>query len=53
MTDPTARAALGELEQAGLIEETSGRQWGRQYLARGVLRAIDQPAEDERDDTAA
>lgn len=53
VTDPTARAALGELEQAGLIEETSGRQWGRQYLARGVLRAIDQPAEDERDDSAA
>jgi len=43
VSDPTARAALAELEQAGLIQETSGRQWGRQYLARGVLKAIEMP----------
>ena len=47
VSDPTARAALGELEQAGLIQETSGRQWGRQYLARGVLRAIEMPTDDQ------
>jgi Fic family protein len=41
VSDPTARAALAELEQAGLIQEHSGRQWGRQYIARGVLRAIE------------
>lgn len=44
VTDPTARSALAELEHAGLIEETSGRSWGRQYLARGVLRAIEMPS---------
>lgn len=49
VSDPTARAALADLEKAGLIHETSGRQWGRQYLARGVLRAIEKPAEDEHD----
>ncbi|EIL90018.1 hypothetical protein UU9_07376 [Rhodanobacter fulvus Jip2] len=49
VSDPTARAALAELERAGLIAETSGRQWGRQYLARGVLKAIESPSE-ERDE---
>jgi Fic family protein len=47
VSDPTARSALAELEAAGLIVETTGRQWGRQYLARGVLRAIEAPAVDE------
>ncbi|QAU24921.1 Fic family protein [Dyella sp. M7H15-1] len=50
VSDPTARAALGELEQAGLIQEHSGRQWGRQYIARGVLRAIEAPASDANTD---
>jgi Fic family protein len=43
VTDPTARAALGVLESAGLIQEVSGRRWGRQYLARAVLKAIEAP----------
>ncbi|MEQ1512822.1 MAG: Fic family protein [Lysobacteraceae bacterium] len=52
VTDPTARSALAALEQAGLIVETSGRQWGRQYLARDVLRAIEMPTDagDELDE---
>lgn len=41
---PTARNALTELESAGLIAENTGRQWGKQYLARSVLRAIEMPA---------
>lgn len=45
VTDPTARKTLAELERAGLIEETSGRAWGRQYLARAVLTALDDPDE--------
>lgn len=49
VSDPTARAALAELEQAGLIAETSGRQWGRQYLARGVLKVIENPTETKDD----
>jgi Fic family protein len=47
VSDPTARSALGELEAAGLIVEHTGRQWGRQYLARGVLRALEAPAGDD------
>jgi len=46
VSDPTARKALAALEAAGLIEETSGRSWGRQYLARGVLAAIEDPGEE-------
>lgn len=48
VSDPTARKALASLQQAGLIEETSGRSWGRQYLARAVLAAIEDPGEGER-----
>jgi len=48
VTDPTARSALAVLEKAGIIRETTGRTWGRQYLAPGVLKAIEHPA--ERDD---
>lgn len=49
VTDPTARNALAELEQAGLIAETTGRAWGKQYLARGVLSAIEQPKPSKED----
>lgn len=45
VSDPTARAALAELQHAGLVQETTGRSWGRQYLARGVLKAIENPME--------
>jgi Fic family protein len=47
VTDPTARAALGVLESAGLIQEVTGRRWGRQYLARGVLKAIEAPRQED------
>lgn len=50
VSDPTARKVLGTLEAAGLIEETTGRGWGRLYLARGVLAAIDDPGEAEASD---
>ena len=47
ISDPTARKTLGVLEGVGLINETTGRSWGRQYLARGVLAAIEDPGEIE------
>ncbi len=46
VTDPTARAAIGVLENAGLVKEVSGRTWGKQYLAQKVLKAIEDPGED-------
>jgi Fic family protein len=45
ISDPTARKTLSVLESAGLVSETTGRSWGRQYLARGVLAAIEDPGE--------
>jgi Fic family protein len=47
VTDPTARAAIAALEEAGIVAEVTGRSWGKQYLARGVLRAIEYPVADE------
>lgn len=48
ISDPTARKTLAVLEKAGLISETTGRTWGRQFLARGVLAAIEDPGEAEQ-----
>jgi Fic family protein len=39
----TARTAVLTLEQAGLLEEISGRKWGRLYVARSILDALDTP----------
>ena len=47
VTDPTARSALAVLEQAGVVREISGRAWGKTYLAQGVLKAIEQPKDDD------
>ena len=46
VSDPTARKLLAALEAAGIVRETSGRNWGRQYLAEGVLAALDDPGEE-------
>ncbi len=50
VTDPTARKSLAELERAGYIRETTGRTWGRQYLAHGVLKAIEMPSAQKESD---
>lgn len=50
ITDPTARKTLAELERAGYIRETTGRIWGRQYLAHGVLKAIEMPSVQKESD---
>ena len=38
---PTARQAVAVLQSEGLLEEITGRSWGRLYLARPVLEAIE------------
>jgi Fic family protein len=38
---PTARSAVTRLQQEGLLEEVTGRSWGRLYLARPILDAIE------------
>ena len=44
VTTPTARKVIRELEKEGLLKEVTGRSWGRLYLARPILRAIEHPA---------
>jgi Fic family protein len=41
VSNPTARQAVSRLEKAGMLTEVTGRDWGRLYLARSILRAID------------
>lgn len=45
VTTPTASAHLRKLEEAGMVEEYTGRQRNRKYLASALLRAIHDPPE--------
>lgn len=38
---PTARQAISWLQKEGLLEEVTGRAWGRLYLARPILAVIE------------
>ncbi|MBD8897571.1 Fic family protein [Rhodanobacter sp. DHG33] len=49
VTDPTARSAIAVLEKAGIVREATGRAWGKMYLAQGVLKAIEQPKDDDEE----
>jgi Fic family protein len=42
---PTARKAVARLQEDGLLEEVTGRSWGRLYLARPILEAIENKGE--------
>jgi Fic family protein len=42
VSNPTARAAVTALQSAGMLEEISGRAWGRLYLARPILRILEE-----------
>ncbi len=41
VSNPTARQAVMALEKAGMLEEVSGRTWGKLYLARPIMRVIE------------
>lgn len=43
VSNPTARQAVAVLHAEGLLEEITGRAWGRVYLARPVLQALESP----------
>lgn len=43
VTNPTARAAIKELEVAGIVVEVTGRPRAKKYLAKSVLDAIHHP----------
>ncbi len=41
VSNPTARQAVAALEKAGMLEEVSGRAWGKLYLAHPIMRVIE------------
>jgi len=43
VSHPTARKTIESLQQNGLLEEITGRSWGRVYLARPILTELEQP----------
>ena len=45
VSQPTATKVLKKLEAGGVLKETTRRNWGKVYLAKGVLAAIETPAE--------
>lgn len=44
VSNPTARKAVEQLEQTGVLREITGREWGRMYLAGAISEAIQNPA---------
>ena len=40
VSNPTARQAVKQLQGAGVLSETTGREWGRLYLARPILKIL-------------
>ncbi len=40
-SNPTARKAVSQLQNVGMLVETTGREWGQLFLARPILRAIE------------
>ena len=43
VSNPTARKAVLQLEQDGILREITGRDWGKIYLASAISEAIQFP----------
>jgi Fic family protein len=43
VTAPTAWKTIALLEQAGMLEESTGRDWGRVWVARPILELVQSP----------
>jgi Fic family protein len=43
ITHPTARQVIRSLEDAGVLQEVTGREWGRIYRANEISRVIEKP----------
>ena len=43
ITHPTARQVIKALEDTGVLQEVSGREWGRIYKANDISKAIEFP----------
>lgn len=40
VSNPTARQAVKRLQDAGVLHETTGREWGKLYLAGPILKVL-------------
>ena len=40
---PTAKAAISVLEEEKILTEVTGRQWGKFYVSKPILDAIEKP----------
>jgi Fic family protein len=45
VTQPTAKKTITALEEARMLRELTGRQWGKMYVAEEILDAIETPPE--------
>ena len=45
ITQPTIQAALGHLEELGIVRESTGRRRGRHYIYTEYLRRLDEGTE--------
>ena len=45
VSNPTARQIVRVLEAEGMLHEVSGRAWGRLYVSRPILKAIQGPGD--------
>lgn len=43
VTHPTAQTAINQLVRHGALQEVSGREWGRIYLATAIADALENP----------
>lgn len=48
VSHPTANQTIGYMQQIGLLEEITGRSWGRVYLARPILVVLEHPENPQR-----
>ena len=47
VTTPTAQKSIELLRRLNILEEATGKAWGRIYVARPILRAIETPPPEE------
>lgn len=45
VTKPTAQRTIDVLQRHGILSEVTGRQWGRMWLAKPILQALEDPPE--------
>jgi Fic family protein len=45
VSNPTARQAVSLLEAEGMLQEITGKAWGRLYLAQPILEVIESPSD--------